>query len=141
MDLAEDLVRRLAAAVRASMLYAPAHPLVQRGVESLATVTARALQDSGQLVIGFVGDEVIVNDARVPRAAASLVGLVRDLRSREVEKITFVRGATRDEVRSFVTEVADRRSAVPLPERLERGGLRHITVGRIVVDDDEDAAA
>ena len=141
MDPAEDLVRRLAAAVRASMLYAPTHPLVQRGVESLAAVTGRALQASDQLVIGFIGDEVVVNGTRLPRAAASLVGFVRDLREREVEKITFARGTTREEVRLFVTEIAERRSPVPLADRLDRGGLHHITVGRIVVDDEEQGAA
>ncbi len=141
MDLTEDLVRRLAAAVRASTLYTPAHPLVQRGIDSLAGITARALQDSDRLVIGFVGDEVVVNDARLLRSATALVGFVRDLRDREVEKITFTRGATRDEVRTFVTEIADRRAAAPLAERLERSALRHIAVGRIVVEDDSQGAA
>ncbi len=139
MDLADELVRRLAAAVRASTLYAPTHPLVQRGIDALAGVAGRALQGADQLVIGFVGDDVVVNGGRLPRTATALVGFVRDLRDREVEKVTFSRGATRDEVRTFVTALADRRSGQPLAERLERSSLRHITVGRIVVQEDEGA--
>ncbi|MBI2222699.1 MAG: HD-GYP domain-containing protein [Acidobacteria bacterium] len=134
---AEELVRRLAAAVRASSLYAPGHPLVQRGTDALAALCARALQSSDQLVVGFVGDEVVVDGQRLTRSAAGLVGFVRDLRAREVEKITFSRGVTREEVRAFVAALGDHTSREPLASRLERSALRGITVGRIVVSEDE----
>ena len=140
-DVSEEVVRRLAAAVRASSLYAPTHPLVQRGIDALAGTCSRALQGSGQIVIGFVGDEVVVDGQRLTRNATPLVGFVRDLRDREVEKITVAYGVTRDEVRAFVSEVADRRARDPLVTRLERSGLRRIAVGRIVVPEDDAGAA
>ena len=44
MDLSipgsDDLVRRLAAAIRGATLYAPNHPLVQRGIDALAALCA-----------------------------------------------------------------------------------------------------
>jgi putative nucleotidyltransferase with HDIG domain len=135
--LPEEVVRRLAAAVRAGSLYAPSHPLVQRGVGTLAAVCGRAMQQADHLVVGFVGDDVVVDGQRLARSAASLTGFVRDLRERDVEKITFARGVTADDLRVLVTALADRGAREPLPDRLARAGLRRITVGRIALEDDQ----
>ena len=137
-DTFDELVRRLAAAVRGASLYTPDHPIVRRGVETLATLSAAALQRSESVVIGFIGDEVVVNGQRLLRSASMLIGFVRDLRERRIEKITISRGVQRDELRWFVVELADRRAPLPLPARLEQRGVRHITIGRITVETVED---
>jgi putative nucleotidyltransferase with HDIG domain len=130
----DDLVRRLAAAVRGASLYAPDHPLVRRGVDTLAALCTATLLRSETLVIGFIGDEVVVNGQRLLKSAAMLIGFVRDLAEREIEKITIARGVTRDELGWFVLELADRRDPLPLPARLERRGVRNITIGKITVE-------
>ena len=66
---AEELVRRLAAGIRGAELYGPVHPLVQRGVAGLSAICQQLLQDEATLVVGFIGDEVVVNDARQMAAA------------------------------------------------------------------------
>ena len=99
---AEDLVRRLAAALRGTELYSPTHPLVQRGIDALAAAATEALQAAPTVVIGFIGDEVVVDAARLPRGTAALVGFARDLREREIEKITLLRGLTREELRGLI---------------------------------------
>src|SRR4029450_11394140 len=91
----DDLVRRLAAAVRSATLYSPSHPLVQRGVDALTALCASIAQKTDAIVIGIIGDDVVVNAERLPKAAAALVGFARDLREREIEKITVQRGVTR----------------------------------------------
>ena len=80
----EELVRRLAAAARGAALYSPEHPLVKRGLDALGTLSHTALQRADPVVIGFVGDEVVVNGQRLLRSAAALVGFTRDLREREI---------------------------------------------------------
>ena len=140
IDTFEELVRRLAAAVRGAALYSPEHPLVRRGVEALTTLSQGALQRADAITIGFVGDEVVVNGQRLVRSAASLVGFARDLREREIEKVTLSRGVTREELRAFVLELIDRRTPAPLAARLERAGVRHVTIGRINVEQDEEGA-
>ena len=134
----DDFVRRLAGAVRSATLYSPSHPLVQRGVDALAGLCASITQKTESIVIGFIGDEVVVNAERLPRSAAALVGLARDMRERDVEKITFQRGVTRDELRAFIVEVPDRRSPVPLASRLRQKGVTHIVIGRLAIERDED---
>ena len=133
-DGAGDLVRRLAAAARGATLYTPDHPIVQRGVDALATLCQAALQRADSLVVGMIGDEIVVNGQRIGRAA-SLAGFARDLRAQEVEKITITRGVSRDELRTFVFELAARRPGSPLAARLERQQVRRIAVGRIHVED------
>src|SRR5476651_975671 len=105
---AEDLVRRLAAAVRGTDLYSPAHPLVQRGIDALSGAALEALQAAPSVVIGFIGDEIVVDSMRLPRGTASLIGFARDLREREIEKVTLSRGLTREEIRSLISVLSER---------------------------------
>jgi len=134
----DDLVRRLAAAVRSATLYSPSHPLVQRGVDALTGLCASIAQKTDSIVIGFIGDEVVVNAARLPKSAAALVGFARDMREREIEKITIQRGVTREELRAFIFELPDRRAAVPLPTRLQQKGVARIVIGRLTLEKDDD---
>jgi putative nucleotidyltransferase with HDIG domain len=134
----EDLVRRLAAALRAGELYALTHPLVQRSIDALQAAALKNFEDSEIAVIGFIGNDIVVNEARLGKFSASLVGFVRDMRDREVEKITFTRGVSTEDLRGFVEALRDRKSPVPLADRLVSRGIRRVTIGRIVVEGDDD---
>jgi putative nucleotidyltransferase with HDIG domain len=138
---ADDLIRRLAAALRGTELYSPSHPLVQRGIDAFMAAAAERLQTAPSIVIGFIGDEVVVDSTRLPRGTASLIGFARDLRDREIEKVTFTRGLSRTDVTSMIAVFSDRKSPVPLPDRLTATGVRNITLGRIVVDEVTDDEA
>jgi putative nucleotidyltransferase with HDIG domain len=93
------------------------------------------------MVIGFIGDEVVVDGTRLPRGTASLIGFARDLRDRGIEKVTITRGVTRAEIADLVAVFSDRASSVPLPDRLLARGVRHVTLGRIVVEEVSDDQA
>ena len=135
----DDLVRRMAAATRGATLYSPSHPLVQRGVDALAALCQTLLEQTDSLVIGFLGDDVVVNAQRLPRSASALAGFARDLREREIEKISVARGVMKEELSTFVLELADRRSPLALSTRLDQKGVRNITIGRINVEQDPPA--
>jgi len=138
---AEELVRRLAAALRATELYAPNHPLIQRGIDALSAAAASGLQQTPSVVIAFIGDDIVVDTTRLPKSSATLAGFARDLREREVDKVTFTRGATKEDMRSLITVLSDRKTPGPLPDRLAARGVRHITLGRVVVEDVSDEQA
>jgi len=131
----EDLVRRLAAALRAAELYAPQHPLVQRSATALTGALTTYLTEASIVVVGLIGDDVVVNDTRLGKGSASLTGFVRGLRDREIEKITFHRGITADEIRTFLNEVADRRARAPLADRLAARGVRRAAIGKLSIED------
>jgi putative nucleotidyltransferase with HDIG domain len=131
----DGLVRRLAAGLRAAELYAPQHPLVQRSVTALTAAINAHVNDGGAVVVGLIGDDVVVNETRLGKGSASLTGFVRGLRDREIEKITFHRGITADEIRAFLGEVADRQARIPLVDRLAARGVRRAVVGKLSVED------
>jgi putative nucleotidyltransferase with HDIG domain len=137
----EELIRRLAAALRGTELYSPSHPLVQRGIDAFTAAAVERLQAAPSIVIGFIGDEVVVDDTRLPRGTATLIGFARDLRDRGIEKITLTRGLSRADVGHVVAVFTDRTSPIPLPDRLLTKGVRHVTLGRIVVDEVSDDQA
>src|SRR5881628_3298 len=132
---AEELIRRLAAALRGTELYSATHPLVQRGIDSLMAAAHEGLQNTPTVIIGFLGDEVVVDGTRLPKGTASLIGFARDLRDRGIEKVTFTRGLQRPEIVSLLAAFGDRKSPIPLPDRLTQKGVRNVTLGRIVIDE------
>ena len=54
---------------------------------------------------------------------------------------TLMRGLSRADVSSLIAVFSDRRSPVPLTDRLVQKGVRNVTLGRIVVDDVSDDQA
>jgi hypothetical protein len=103
----EDLVRRLAAGLRAVELYAPGHPLVQRAVDALVAEFTARLRDAEAVTLGLIGDDIVVDDARLGKGSAALTGFARGLQDREVEKVTAHRGVTAEDVRVFLAEAGE----------------------------------
>jgi putative nucleotidyltransferase with HDIG domain len=130
----EELVRRLSAAVRAAELYAPTHPSVQRTASGLLVALGPALGESATVIVGFLEDEIVVNDFRLPRGSAALAGLQRDMRERKIEKITFGLGVEPGDVRALMDELADRTSRTAVGDRLTARGIRKITVGKVAAE-------
>src|SRR6476660_6710003 len=113
----DELIRRLAAALRGTELYSPNHPLVQRGIDAFMNAANAGLQSAPSIVIGFIGDEVVVDGHRLPKGTASLIGFARDLRDRGIEKVTLTRGLSRSEVGGLISVFDDCASRTPLPDR------------------------
>lgn len=133
----DDLVRRFGAAVRAAELYAPTHPLVARSAAGLHAALAPTLTELPAIIVGFLEDDVVVNDFRLPRSAA-LAGLQRDMRDRRIEKVTFARGVEVADIRALMDELADRTSRTAVGDRLTARGIRRIVVGKVAVEDEDD---
>ena len=133
----EDLIRRLGATVRAAELYAPTHPLVQRTAAGLHGVLLPMLEGSPTVIVGFLEDDVVVNDFRLGRGSANMAGLLRDMRDRKVEKITFGRGVEVTDIRGLMDELADRVARTGVSDRLTARGIRRILVSKVAVEDDD----
>ena len=134
---AEDLIRRLGATVRAAELYAPTHPLVQRTATGLLGALTPALDDAPAVIVAFLEDDVVINDFRLPRGSANMAGLLRDMRDRKVEKITFARGVEVGDIRALMDELADRGSRTAVGDRLTARGIRRVLVSKVAVEDDD----
>jgi len=134
----DDLVRRLGATVRAAELYAPTHPLVHRTAAGLHAALSSSLATVPTVIVGFLEDDVVVNDFRLVRGSASVAGLLRDMRERQIEKITFARDLTIGDLRALMDELGDRTSRTAVGDRLAARGIRCIVVGKVAVEEDDD---
>lgn len=134
----EEIVRRLGAAVRASELYAPAHPQVTKSAGALDAILAPALVDAPTVIVAFLEDDIVLNDFRLPRGSGLLAGLLRDMRDRKIEKITFARGVELADIRALMDELADRTSRTAVNDRLVSRGVRRILVSRVVAEEDDE---
>src|SRR5689334_20155606 len=96
--LYEDLLRRIAAGVRAAQLYAPDHPLVARNMAALVSGLSTLHQQQPSVALGIVGQELIVADTPMPKVSSSMTELIRKLKDSKVERIAFERGVTQAEL-------------------------------------------
>ena len=103
----EDLVTYLAAAVRASGLYSPSHPLARRQVDRLQAVLTDLLGGAASLTLAVVGTDVVVGRTRIKPALAQ-AWVARHLRERQIEKLTLSRELRRPGLEAVVNALADR---------------------------------
>jgi putative nucleotidyltransferase with HDIG domain len=136
--LADDLVRKLSAALRGAQLYAPTHPLVMRSVGALADTLTEIHGSTPTIAIGLVGEDLVVGDIPIPRAAENMGELMRRLQKAGIERIVVDRGVTPDELMKLVQTVAKSDASAGKTRADEvtigLGRLPHIRVGRLQVE-------
>jgi putative nucleotidyltransferase with HDIG domain len=125
---AEEIARRLAAALRGAQLYSPDHPLVTRNVSALAEALSVALATNPTLTIGIVADDLVVGDVPIPRAAETMGELMRRLQQAGIERIVIEDGVDTTELTELVQTV------VHTEREATWSRLQHIRVGKLQVD-------
>jgi putative nucleotidyltransferase with HDIG domain len=133
----DDVLRRFAAGVRAGQLYAREHPLLAKSVDGLLAGLKPLLQAAPSLTIGIVRGELVVADTPMPKASASMAELIRRLKDHDIERISFDRGVTPDEILAFMLAVAamtGARGAADAPAL----AFPHIRLGRITAEERRD---
>jgi putative nucleotidyltransferase with HDIG domain len=127
----EDLVRRFAAAVRAAQLYAARHPIVTRSVNGLVDAVSLIHAATPSIAIGIVGENLVVGDLPVARAAENFGELMRRLQQAGVERVVIDRGVTADELVALVQALSrGDEKAVALIEHQP-----HVRVGRLQAEE------
>jgi cyclic di-GMP phosphodiesterase len=129
--VAEELLRRFTAAVHSVQLYAPTHPLVARSITALSETLALTHGSVPSMAIGIVGDDLVVGDIPIPRAAESMGKLMRQLQDAGVERVVFDRGVDVEELSQLVQTLGSSSAREAIAAL---GPLPHIRVGRIQVE-------
>jgi putative nucleotidyltransferase with HDIG domain len=133
----EELLRRMASGVRAAQLYATDHPLVGRSIEGLLAALKPLHQSQPSITVGIVGTSLVVADTPLPKVSAGMGELLKRLRDNEIERISFERGITAEEVTAFIRALA----ALGAGKSESQGhggrklGFTHIRIGRITAED------
>jgi putative nucleotidyltransferase with HDIG domain len=149
LRVADDLIRRLAAAIRGTQLYSPGHPLVARGLGALSESCNQLLADQPALTVGVVGHDIVVGDIAIPRSRETYGELVRRLKRTGIERIVFERGVTPEELSALVHAISHPERSVgqaapgaaPSNALDALGKLPHIRVGRIQLEQRIDTTA
>jgi putative nucleotidyltransferase with HDIG domain len=132
-QLADEILRRFAAALRSAQLYSPGHPIIARNLEGLSTATQLLHALEPAIVIGIVGDEIIVDDMPIAKAD-TLSALIKRLQQSGVERITIERGVTAEEIATFVEAVSKVEPRTGNEETAPFPALPHIRVGRVTIE-------
>ena len=135
--LADDLTRKLAAALRGAQLYAPTHPIAERNIRALADTLTVAHAELPAIAIGIVGDDLVAFDVPVPKAAENMGELMRRLAQAGIERIVIERGVQADALARLVQGVAAGDAAA---QQTALAKLPHIRVGRLQVEPKTEAA-
>ena len=126
----DEVLRRFASGVRAAQLYAREHPLLARNVDGLLAALKPLHATAPSLTVGIVSGQFVVADTPMPRASASMGELIRRLKEQEIERISFDRGLTADEVLGFILSVGAKAAIIDGVT-----GFPHIRLGKITADE------
>jgi putative nucleotidyltransferase with HDIG domain len=149
MRVADDFVRRLAAAIRGAQLYSQGHPLVARGLAALAETCSQLLADQSSITIGIVGIDIVVGELPLAKSRETYGELVRRVKRLGIERVTFDRGVTPEEIAVLVQIIShperpvgqEAAGAVPSDALEALQNLPHIRVGRIKLEERVDTSA
>ena len=138
----EEFMKRLGAALRGAQLYAPTHPLVERAMGALNESLGQLLAEQPSIAIGIIGQDVVVGDQPLPKAAETMGELIRRLKGLGIERIQFDLGVTPEELQTLALTIAhpERKpgqaapGVEPADPLAELNSLPHIRVGRIQTD-------
>ncbi|MCX6551042.1 MAG: HD-GYP domain-containing protein [Acidobacteria bacterium] len=140
--LYEDIVHRMGAALRAARMYASTHPNVAEHIKALHESLVRLHRAEAEVLIGFVGGEVIGDDTPLLRTSVVRAEITREMQALGINRIQFERGVTVDDVAALVRAIVQKsqalRAAEPAAEPVESDAdflvLPHLRAGRIPVD-------
>ncbi len=129
----EELLRRFASGTRAAQLYAPDHPLLGRNVDGLLNALRTLHQTAPAITVGIVDREFVVADTPLPKASLGMKDLVEKLLVNKVERLSFERGVTADEIVDLMLGVAKLSPKAGGPEPVWK--FPHIRIGRLSIDE------
>jgi putative nucleotidyltransferase with HDIG domain len=131
--LYEDLLRRIAAGVRAAQLYAPDHPLVARNMAALVSGLATLHQQQPSIALGIVGHELVVADTPMSKVSSTMTELIKKLKDHKVERIAFERGVTQAELATLMQNLSRLGGK---PDTDKDLSTPHVKVGRLKGEED-----
>jgi len=134
-QLAEDFITYFSNATRNKVIYPSGHPIIMRSSMRTFEIIENLLKEKDTINIAVVGDELIFEGIPLHEASVALYAFTRDLRLREIEKITFLKGLKNDEflwlIDILTMRLDELRNAGGAIEILVSKGIKNIILGKI----------
>ena len=140
-DKVEDLIRELVSATQEMSLYGPRHNLTRAALDALYVKLGSALSGQDEITIGIIGNEVAFEKEPFYKVSRYIETFIAYLKEKKIEKVSFLKGATRDELEAFVSVITTSAKALGASGGLEKTaaskGLENIIFGKIGMPGEE----
>lgn len=133
--LVEDFITYLINATRNKTIYPSGHPIIMRSLMRTFEILETLLEEKEEINIAVIGDELIFEGMHLHEISAALYGFTRDLRQREIEKITFLKGLKNEEFLGLIDVLSMaqekiKNSGGPI-KILASKGVKNVVLGKI----------
>lgn len=134
------VISQLTAAVMNTGLYSPTHPHVAQYIDKANAVLAEILQRKPEVTLLLIGDDLVADNRQLAStgSASYITSFTRILKKKAIERVTFVAGLPKDELRVLIQDLAS-------PDAASVRSTKFIKLGkvelRIKKQDAQDALA
>lgn len=129
------VVRELASLRRLVGLYPSDHPLISEKLRELDNAVKRRLAGAPQLQVDIVRGDVHIDGEPFRQESRAHAHVISELTDIGVQSLCIRAGASADELRAtaeFLWRYDGKPGGEPVQERLQRLGVHHVSLGRIV---------
>ena len=137
-EAAVSLGKVIAALYRSYTLYPANHPAIRKNTEKMLELLDLFFQESDQVTVGFLGNDLIVLSKNLYRSEGSIQGLNSLFHEVGIEKIRFFSGITGEEISPFFSALITNKETGDQDKKsfpLKDEKWPHIIVGRFRVYD------
>lgn len=129
----EVTLKDLLAALESARLYGKDHPKFAEDLGRAYTSLQEAMLEKQDFIIGIIGNEVAFENEILFELSRQIAPTIKYLKERQIERIAFSKGVSRQELEAFVLFLANFRkeAADKVRENLESLGVKNIAIGKI----------
>ena len=132
--------KELLTCLQTAKLYGTVHPMFQRSLDKAYAAFDEVLTGRQEMVIGIVGDELAFEKEIFFDLSRLLKSAILYLKERNIERLAFFRGLSKEELGKFVGLIAGPKEEFKAdPQKLlVISGVQNISVGKLKVSDKQD---
>ncbi len=138
----EAAFKGLLTCLQAYKMYGLSHPMFTKSLDNAYVSFEDVLAERQEMVIGIVGEELAFEKEIFFDLGKFLRPAILYLKERNIERLAFLRGLSKDELRVFIEFIARPKEDFKgdIQEMLNLCGIEHINLGKLKVDDRKDTA-
>src|ERR1043166_5901542 len=130
-----DLIKSLDIAAKNVLMYSETHPRTAQSVDQVYQILQEILSAKEGITISIVQGNILIEGDQIPKGNAIADRFCRDLTSRNIQSLTFLKGISRDElVKTFhLLNVKPQRvlDAGGFEKLVENEGLKSVQANKI----------
>ena len=134
----EGLLRELFTCLQSAKMYGTDHILFQKALDKAYLVFQDALSSRDEIVIGIVGEELAFEKEVLFDLSKLLNPTIIYLKERNIERLSFYRGLSRDELEKFVVFISGKKEDLTVDPQAQLSllNIRNINVGKLKTSED-----